>query len=52
MQIKTVTLQNLIRKVSKCGTNKNIGITEYYYLEGGKGKEIDFPLESLRRNEL
>ena len=38
MQIKTVTLQNLIRKVSKCGTNKNIGITEYYYLEGGKGK--------------
>ena len=34
MQVKTVTLQNLIKKVSKMGVNKNIGITEYYYLTG------------------
>ena len=38
MQIKTVVLQNLIKKVSKMGTNKNLGITEYYNLVGENGK--------------
>ena len=38
MQIKTIVLQNLIKKVSKMGTNKNLGITEYYNLVGEHGK--------------
>ena len=38
MRIKTSVLQNLVRKVSKCGVNKNIGITEYYYIQGKDGQ--------------
>ena len=38
MRIKTNMLQQLVKKVSKMGTNKGIGISEYYYILGGEGE--------------
>lgn len=35
MKLKTTVVQNLMKKVKKVNINKIIGISEYYYLQGG-----------------